>query len=216
MKGLSKSKIDYFVLEQFLTEPIRLLGNKLNRVGCVLYPTSTKDQIRTMIVDYLWMFAPTRNFVSIEFFKRETKDIFFAIDLFNAKTKTLSNNAHEIMSALVEETFAQFKVTCNSGFSLPDTVPRSLRKYVWNFLYFNEKITDFVKYVWNKDILIVDDANTSLSALREILRLIKLTARPRKIMIVACLGKNYQSLMKLSKNRRIKNSRPDGYASGEN
>jgi hypothetical protein len=194
MKSLSETKLDPYDLEQFLTEPIRLLDRELDQIECIIYPDSNRTNINEMLVDYLFRFAPTRNFITLQAYMKEATDIKFDREMFDSNTQKLSAGQYKKLLSLAEDTIAKIK-GLKGYFSISEIVPASLRKYVSNFLYFSDRMDKIIKATKNKDILIVDDINTSLSTIAELLRVIISVSRPKSIVIFTILGKDYKTII---------------------
>jgi hypothetical protein len=196
IKGLSKTKMNPAQLEKFLTKPIQLLGPKLDKIDCVIYPVSERSPINYSIIRYLGRYALTDNYVKLELAKKEPAGIKFDFEAFEREnkgylSKIKYDNLLDKAKNLIE------KINGQTGyFSLSASIkPVIFRRYIKNYLEFkNTSLNYIAEAVGHKNILLVDDICTSQATIMEALKIIKRIAAPKKITIFTVMGNNYSHL----------------------
>lgn len=80
-------------------------------------------------------------------------------------------------------------------FSLAKEVPSNMRRFISNFLNFDDKDLQHAKEcIDDKNILLVDDINTSGSTLVECLKAINAIGYPKRIVVLTIIGKQLAEL----------------------
>lgn len=194
LKGLSEKKFDDIDFKRFLTVPIAKLGKKLLKYNTIIYPVSQRSEINKIILKYVRAYSliDSKNVFQLELIKNLPQNIKFDFDAFEQDN---SGEEKYIKWKKKASKLIQKINNSNEYFSLAKTVPSPYRRYICNFLKFNKDYKFLYENIHNKNILLLDDINTSSSTLIECIKAIKRVAVPKSIVIFTLLGKSYASLI---------------------
>lgn len=196
IKGLSEPSISKQELTHLIELPLAELDNQinLNDISCFVYPISGRSTLVTdmirVITRYLSHSTPK---LSLELIKSAPRDIEFDWDAFEADNEPSSDDPHEWnrynqMKAYVENVMMP-KIRELDYFSLATSVKTKYRKYMMNFLGFNENDARKLAGLQGENILVVDDINTSGATLDEILRILRQMNHTCNIFVYTLIGK---------------------------
>ena len=194
LKGLNKEKsIDSENLSKFIRKPLLVLDREenLSSFSAVIYPRSNRSNLTLQINKEIGNL--TQHYtdkISYELIKNIPDNISFDWNLFDYDYNSeIGDNQYNQIYNYIENTLMP-KIHNLEYFSIADTVKPKYRKYIENYLMFeNSKVEKTVKSIKSGKILIVDDINTSGSTLTEILRIIKAINNSAEIFIFTLIGK---------------------------
>jgi len=194
IKNLEEPTFDKENLERFLINPIREFGKKLHKMDCIVYPVSQRTNINQAIVHYIYKFAlvSSENYLKLEMIKNADDKIEFDFNLFEI------NHSHKRQYPEMRKAAEHFikGIKSNTGyFSLANDVPPKYRSCMRNCLIFQDDADSLISKLDKKNILIVDDINTTQNTLQKVLRVIHKMAMPKKVIILTMLGKSYNKLV---------------------
>ena len=191
LKGLTDPKITEGELTSLIEQPLIELHNKINLydVDCFVYPGSKRSNLVKKMISIIQDFT-SRDMAkfSFELVKSVPTDVEFDWDMFDADLKYDSDTSkYRNMKAYVENILLP-NIHELDYFSLAESVKAKYRKYIKNFIKFTD--VDLVKFskLQCKNILVVDDINTSGSTLNEILRTLNKINSKSNIFIYTLIG----------------------------
>lgn len=192
MKGLSETKIPEDVLERFLVKAIRPLQKQLKNIDVVIAPRSGRTNINQILVKHIRRLSLVEpdDFIAIEMIKNLNAEIEF--DYKGYEWDFWDNPKYEQWLKRVKKLMAGIN-NSNEYFSIAQKVPPVLRPYISNFLIFEEADKVSAK-LNNRNILLVDDVNTTYSTLLYMLKSIYKASTPSSIIIFTILGKDYSGI----------------------
>jgi hypothetical protein len=185
------------ILKRFLVKPIKLFEKELYKFGCVVYSTHQITNVNYILIEYVGNYVLTREFIELSLFKKENININFDFAAFERYQKGRLGKRRaqcvETINRLLEGARGE-----DERFALAaSSKPAFLRKYFYDFLGFkNPAAKEALNAVRGADVLLLDDAQTGLAALRESLRAMNSVFAPKSVTVVTALGKNYDALLK--------------------
>lgn len=193
LKGIGKEIIDNESLKRFIDKPIAYLDKELNlsTLSAIIYPRSNRSNLTLQINKELSTF--TQHYtdkISYELVKEIPENIYFDWEDFdyNYEGEIGDNQYNQIYNYI--ENILILKIHNLTYFSIADTVKPKYRKYIQNYLKFeNDKSRKAIKDIQKGKLLIVDDINTSGSTLTEIIRIIRAINNKCEIYIFTLIGK---------------------------
>ena len=193
LKGLDKNNIDNESLKKFIDKPIAYLNKEidLSTLSAIIYPRSNRSNLTLQINREISLF--TQHYtdkISYELIKNIPNNITFDWNLFNYNYEgDIGDNQYNQIYNYIE-TVLMPKIHNLSYFSIADSVKPKYRKYIQNYLMFENKETEnALKAIQAGKLLVIDDINTSGSTLTEILRLVKAINNDCEIYIFTLIGK---------------------------
>lgn len=186
-------------LYQFLSKPIQLLKNHipLSEIDCVIYPDSARCNLVQSMIEILTASKINAKWTGISAVKKMPEEIKFDFDKFLAKFPP--NNASkkqydkEYVDKLNSLNELARKIKDCGYFSIADEVPVRYRKFISNFLCFeNKEQAKTLENISVKKILIVDDISTSGATITELLKIINTLNSNCEIFIFTLFGKTPQ------------------------
>lgn len=193
LKGLSTNSIDNKSLQQFIQKPLLALNKQINlmNIDAILYPRSNRSNLNKIIAKELNKFiSHTTERQSFELIKTLPNSVQFDWNMFNYEYEgEIGDNQYKQIFNYIENTLLP-KIHDLSYFSIADNVKYKYRKYIKNYLTFdNEDVKNTINAISKGNILIVDDINTSGSTLTETLRIVKAINNNCNIYIFTLVGK---------------------------
>ena len=177
-------------LDQFIKRPLKYLNDRINiyTIDCIVYPRSNRSPlVSKMLRSINDMTSHETNRCSFELVKQTPTEISFDFksfemdygdapgysDMLNYVTTTLIPKIHQL-----------------DYFSIAQNVKSKYRPYIMGFLNFetSEDIEKFAE-LQGKNILVVDDINTTGSTLHEILRTLGKVNNHSNIYVYTLIGK---------------------------
>jgi hypothetical protein len=195
IKGL-KGGIGEKQLKIFLIRPIDKFNEYLNffALSCIIYPTSQRTEINRTIVRYIndYSLLGSRDFVPLELVKKANCDIEF--DFAGFRRDKGDHPRYEKWKREAEKLVQ--KINNSDEYFTISSLPTYYRKYIFDYLEFVDKDTErLVSLIDGKEVLIVDDINTTQATLTEILRVIYRVAVPKRLIVFTVLGKDYSNIL---------------------
>lgn len=194
LKGTNtdSTKITANEVIQFIELPLGALHEKINlyKLDCFVYPNSKRSKlVQTMIEVILSMTAHGLNYLPIELVKQASTEVQFDWEAFKLKhsqyTKGDFKNVYDYVNNVLLP-----KIHDLDYFSLAKNVKPKYRPYIKNYLTFkNPEDKEVMTKLEGKNILILDDINTSGSTINEILRVIGEINETCNIYIFTLIGK---------------------------
>lgn len=191
VKGIGDNVMSDIDLRQFIDYPLGELDKQINimTVDCCVYPLSGRSTlVKKMMVAISAMTSHDANRTNFEFVKQAPTDIEFDWEDFYEDTSNDMNKQKQMEKYVTDVLMPSIKTL--DYFSLARDVKPKYRKYIKNFLKFSnpEDIGKFAK-LKAKNILVVDDINTSGSTLNEILRILGTINNNCNIFVYTLIGK---------------------------
>ena len=194
LKTIDKENcIDNNSLSRFIQKPLINLDKEedLSSFSAIVYPRSNRSPLTMQINKEIGNLTQRyTDKISYELIKNIPDNISFDWDLFNYNYEgEIGDNQYNQIYNYIENVLIP-KIHNLSYFSIADSVKPKYRKYIQNYLMFDNKETEnAIKSIQKGKILVVDDINTSGSTLIEILRLIKAINNDCEIYIFTLIGK---------------------------
>lgn len=190
IKGLSDTKIPEHDLERLIELPLAELNETINlyAIDCFVYPGSKRSQLVNKMIHIINRFTSRdMNRLSFELVKSVPTDIEFDWRLFKSDNGD-DENRYNMMKEYVDNTLMPM-IHSLDYFSLAHSVKPKYRKYIKNYLSFKDEDIEEFAGLKGKNILIVDDINTSGSTIDEILRVIGKINNSCNIYVYTLIGK---------------------------
>lgn len=190
LKGLRDPSITQSELEQFISLPLKELNKQISTfdIDCIVYPISGRSKIVNSILQQTTRYiSRASSKCSFGLVKSAPVDIEFDWDLFELENS--DNVNYDQMVKYVEEVILP-KIHSLDYFSLARDVKPKYRKYIANFLNFDEKSLEKFQSLHGENILIIDDINTSGSTIDEIVRILRKIDKQSKIYIFTLIGRD--------------------------
>lgn len=190
LKGLRDPSITQSELEQFISLPLKELDKQISTfdIDCIVYPVSGRSKIVNSILQQTTRYVSrTSSKCSFGLVKSAPTDIKFDWDLFELEN---SNNVNYSQMVKYVEEIILPKIHSLDYFSLARDVKPKYRKYITNFLNFDENVVDKFQSLHSENILIVDDINTSGSTIDEIIRILRKIDKKSNIYIFTLIGRD--------------------------
>ena len=193
LKNLDNNGIDNKSLRRLIDKPILYLNKCINvtNLNAIIYPRSNRSNLtKSIIIELGKLTGHNTDRCTYELVKQLPGNVSFDRKLFNSEYEgTIYDNQYKQIYNYIEDTLIP-KIHNLTYFSIADNVKYKYRKYIKNYLKFeNKDIEDIIKAIQNGKILLVDDINTSGSTLTEILRIIKAINNQSEIYIFTLIGK---------------------------
>ena len=190
IKGLTDKKITPSVLRQFIELPLGEVDKMVNmhRIDSLVYPTSGRSKLVNSIIDVIDRYTSRdmKN-CSYELVKSAPTDIEFDFDALERDTSDDLNQYNQMRK--YAETVILPAIHKLDYFSLAQNVKPRYRKYIKNFLKFADPETaERYSRLQGKNILVVDDINTSGATLDEIIRILDKINSNCNIFIFTLIG----------------------------
>lgn len=189
IKQIGENKISDRELQNLIELPLKELDNRINLydIDCFVYPISNRSPLVSKMVRTITRYTshdtPKLNF---ELVKSIPTDIEFDWKSFKADTSD-DLHAQAQMTKYIEESLLP-AINQLDYFSIAKNVKPKYRKYIKNYLRFSDDVIDDFKGLKGKNILVVDDINTSGSTLDEILRIIGKLNHSCSVYIYTLIG----------------------------
>jgi len=189
-RDLSSIKNDDY--KNFIKNSINSLNRKVNlaKIDLIIYP-ETKSPLVMDILKYIYGFtSPTIK--SVELVKNAIQNIEFDYDNFEVliSNNKLSSSDKKVLRNNIENIMKDVK--SNAYFSIAKSIKKpKYREYFKNFLIFkNKSDEDLIRTIQSdRNILIIDDINTSGTTIKELLRNINFINPDNDKIIFTLLGK---------------------------
>ena len=193
IKGLDKENIPTeYEIQTLVEPPISALNRLVNlsTFSCTLYPRSNRSNLTKIIQSSVVNIIPRMNIDSFELVKNIPSNIEFDWKKFNFEYDgEIGDHKYQQIKEYIERSLLP-KIRSLEYFSLAENVKYKYRKYITNYLSFeNQQEEDAFKALNGGNVLILDDINTSGSTLREILRCVRTLAPESNIFIFTLIGK---------------------------
>lgn len=190
IKGLGDTKISDHELTQFIELPLGELDNEFNIYGidCVVYPVSNRSKLVNKIVSVVGSYTSRdKEVASYELVKNVPTEIEFDWKNFEIDNG-YDQNKYAQMKKYVEEVLLP-SIHDLDYFSLAANVKPKYRKYIKNYLGFvsQEQLESYAR-VQGRNILVIDDINTSGATLDEILRILNKVNHGSNIFVFTLIG----------------------------
>lgn len=195
VKGLDpENKITEEELRLFIEKPLILFDEQFdlyNGVDCIVYPKSNRSNLVSSILKVISSY--TRHDLestNYELVKTLPKDIEFDWKLFNLTYEgEIGDNRYKQIKDYVNNDLLP-KIHSADYFSIAKEVKPKYRPFIKNYLEFSSPAQEeSFKGLQNKNILVVDDINTSQSTLNEICKIIRALNKDCNLFIFTLLGK---------------------------
>ena len=190
IKGIDEDNtISDSELTKFIELPLKGLEDNIGlfNLDCFVYPISNRSELVTKIISVINRYTshdlPRLNF---ELVKSAPKDVEFDWDSFESEYGD-DLNTYTQMKKYIEDVILP-KIHSQDYFSIAKSVKPKYRKYIKNYLNLDSDQSEKLKSLNGKNILIVDDINTSGATLDEILRIIKSINDSCNIFIYTLIG----------------------------
>lgn len=184
LKWTSERKMPDEKLQNFIEQPLIELDRMINiySMECLLYPGSERSPLVKRMIETINDFLPRevqRTYYELR--KTNPKEIGFDWNMFDSEIEENTNQYYQ-MSSYVKG-WLMPKIKELSYFSMAESVKVKYRRYIKDFLNISESDLEGLKQYNGKNILIVDDINTSGATLNEIIRMVRKINPDSKIYI---------------------------------
>lgn len=192
IKGLGDTKISDHELTQFIELPLGELDRQFNiyDIDCVVYPISNRSKLVNKIISVVGGYTShEKEVASYTLVKNIPTEIEFDWKTFEIEN-SYDKNKYRQMKEYVEEVLLP-SIYELDYFSLAANVKPKYRKYIKNYLGFiSQEQLEAYSRAQGKNILIIDDINTSGSTIDEILRVLNKINNNSNIFVFTLIG-NY-------------------------
>lgn len=189
IKGLRDPCISASELAQFIGVPLKELNKQISTfdIDCIVYPVSGRSTLVDSILDEtLRCVSRMSSKCSFGLVKSAPIDIEFDWDSFELKNATNVNYSQMVDYV---QTIVLPKIRSLDYFSLARDVKPKYRKYITNFLDFDETTLNKFQSLHGENILVIDDINTSGSTIDEIIRILRAIDKKSNIYVFTLIGR---------------------------
>ena len=189
IKGYGDKQINPKELQRFIDRPLNELNNSigLSNIDVIIYPESQKNTLNQSIIKSITNFMPrNKEYGSYSMIKRLPTEITFDYKSFAADRGGEDSQSYKDSLPNIEKIMKN--INSLDYFHIAKDVKPKYRPYIQNYL---QPKTEFSENILNaKNILIVDDINTSGSTLREVIRTLIEVNSKANILIYTLIGKD--------------------------
>lgn len=174
----------------FIMKPLLELNKYIStyQIDCFIYPISGQN---TLVKDMIYLLnrltSHETSKMSYELVKQSPKYVEFDWDAFDAEHSTDEHQRQQMQQYIENELLP--KIHSADYFSLAQLVKPKYRRYIKNYLKFPDNLRPDLTGLLGKNILIIDDINTSGATLDEILRTIDKYNTRCSIYIFTLIGR---------------------------
>lgn len=190
IKGLSDKKISDHELTQFIELPLGELDKLIDmyKVDVFVYPKSNRSKLVNKMISVIGDYTSRdMSSCSFEVVKSAPVDIEFDWDMLERDVGYEQNKYNQMRD--YAETVILPAIRKLDYFSLAQNVKPKYRKYIKNFLSLTDPdATNSLSKMQGKNILVVDDINTSGSTINEILRILDRVNSDCNIFVYTLIG----------------------------
>ena len=195
IKGLSDEKVDQNELKKFIEVPLAELDRNTDiyHIDAFIYPISGRSNLVNDMIKVINSFT-SRDIdrLSFQLVKSVPTDIEFDWKLFDDENKPENDDKYEWhrynqMKEYIEDILMP-KINSLDYFSIANSVKPKYRRYIKNFISFDEVDSRKIEGLKGQNILIVDDINTTGATLEEILRQVRSINSSCNIYIYTLIG----------------------------
>lgn len=191
IKGLDNTVPSESDLYKLIDRPIALLDSKmpLTEFDAFIYPKSGRSRLVNSIIGVLlnYLRRDTAK-LTVELIKNLPKNIEFDFDTFKVACGDDINKLNQSALYINNELLPRIKKL--NYFSIANEVKPKYRKYIQNFLKFNSEADEIaLKALQKKNVLIVDDINTSGATVFEMIRIVKQLNPSLNVYVFTLFGK---------------------------
>lgn len=189
IKGYGDKCIKPKELQRFIDRPLNELNKSigLGNIDVIVYPESQKNTLNQSIIKSVTNFMPrNKEYGSYSMVKKLPQEITFDYNSFEADKGGKDSQSYKDSIPNIEKMMKN--INSLDYFHIAQDVKTKYRPYIQNYL---QPKTEFSENILNaKNILIVDDINTSGSTLREVLRILTEINSRANILIYTLIGKD--------------------------
>ena len=188
IKGLSDNKPTEYQYREIISKPLSMLNKQigLQNIDLFVYPQSNRSElVQKMIVECGDILQRDTKSVSMRLLKNTPYNIQFDWGLFDRNFEGDVHTREQIYNYVENELLP--KIHKLDYFSLAQSVKPKYRRYIKDFLTIGDSF-NMTTLASAKNILIVDDVNTSGATLSEILKIIGNVNNEANIFIFTLLG----------------------------
>lgn len=189
IKGYGDKQIKPKELQRFVDRPLSELNKSigLGNIDVIVYPESQKNTLNQFIIKSVTNFMPrNKEYGSYSMIKKLPKEITFDYKSFEVDKGGKESQSYKDSIPNIEKMMKN--INSLDYFHIAQDVRTKYRPYIQNYL---QPKTEFSENILNaKNILIVDDVNTSGSTLREVLRILTEVNSKANILIYTLIGKD--------------------------
>lgn len=191
VKGIGDSVMPDNDLTKFIEYPLGELDKQISmyKIDAFVYPLSGRSQLVKKMMNIIGGYSShNANRLNFEIVKSAPTDVDFDWELFNSDTEDDPNKQAQ-MTKYVKEVLLP-AIHDLDYFSLAHSVKPKYRKYIKNFLHLSDNDIERFSKMQGKNILVVDDINTSGATLDEILRVLDEVNHDCNIFVYTLIGKD--------------------------
>lgn len=189
IKGYGETQIRPKELQRFIDRPLSELNKSigLGNIDVIVYPESQKNTLNQSIIKSVTNFMPrNKEYGSYSMIKKIPQEITFDYKSFAADKGGSESQSYIDSIPNIEKIMKN--INGLDYFHIAKDVKPKYRPYIQNYL---KPKTEFSENILEaKNILIVDDINTSGSTLREVIRIITEINSKANILIYTLIGKD--------------------------